>query len=453
MARHSNGLKNYAIAPSIFAAVIVLSLILVGGVWWFMKRDQASLEHQGANSTCIEGEVKLPVSNASTAVLQQFVTDYAASKPIVKDHCVKIEYVQDIDDAALVFLSGDVEGTLEAAKRSATSSTWPVAQADPLGIAYEVGSPKPSGKWDALKDSASIYAPASFEGKLAAAFLGNVRGKPYQIVTATTTPKGMEFYQPEDTIAVPIYAIALNPAGNINEDQTRAATDFASFVESAEKASFTLAKDELITQAQQATVDVEVELPTGTDTLVLLDTSENMQQTFPEGETFFAQTIRTLDPLLRSVGREGGKVALWNYSSPLSQGVNRAWRANVEFSKNDNGTASVEAMQKFGTGGTPKTREALEAAIKAAADQAREKNTPVRLVLLTTGTQDAEPSTPFSGMDNVILDIIHLGQQPVDSGIAEWATTHGGSATTAGSIAELETALNASFGTSSPIAP
>lgn len=108
MARHSNGLKNYAIAPSIFAAVIVLALILVGGVWWLMKRDQANQQHEASDSSCIEGEVKLPVSSASTAVLQQLVTDYAASKPVVKDHCVKIEHVQDIKDAALVFLSGDV---------------------------------------------------------------------------------------------------------------------------------------------------------------------------------------------------------------------------------------------------------------------------------------------------------------------------------------------------------
>lgn len=218
MARHSNGLKNYAIAPSIFAAVIVLALILVGGVWWLMKRDQANQQHEASDSSCIEGEVKLPVSSASTAVLQQLVTDYAASKPVVKDHCVKIEHVQDIKDAALVFLSGDVQGSLEAAKRSAASATWPVAQADPLGVAYKVGSEKPSGTWETLREQASIGAPASFEGKLAAAFLGNIHGQPYQVVTATTTPKGMEFYQPEDTIAVPIYAVALNPAGSITED-------------------------------------------------------------------------------------------------------------------------------------------------------------------------------------------------------------------------------------------
>lgn len=447
MARHSNGLKNYAIAPSIFAAVIVISLILVAGVWWFMKREQANQQHTGSEGTCIEGDVKLPISNASTAVLQQLVTDYAASKPIVKDHCVKIEHVQDIEDAALVFLSGDVDGTLQSAKRTASSSEWPVAQSDPLGLAYKVGDPKPAGKWENLKDSATINAPASFEGKLASAFLGNVKGQPYQVVTATTTPKGMEFYQPDDTIAVPIYAIALNPAGKVHEDQTRAASDFVNFIKAAEKSGLKLASDQLLTQAQQATVDVKVELPTGTDTLVLLDTSENMQQSFGE-ESYFTESVRILDPLVRSVGDNGAKVALWNYSSPLSRGVKRAWRPNVEFSKNDNGSASVEAMQKFGTGGNPRTREALEAAMKSAADQAREKNAPVRLVLVTTGTSDSDPLAAFSGPDNVILEVIHIGSQPVDSGVQEWATTHGGTVTVVSTTAELEAALKTAFGAS-----
>ena len=447
MARHSNGLKNYAIAPSIFAAVIVLALILVGGVWWLMKRDQANQQHEASDSSCIEGEVKLPVSSASTAVLQQLVTDYAASKPVVKDHCVKIEHVQDIKDAALVFLSGDVQGSLEAAKRSAASATWPVAQADPLGVAYKVGSEKPSGTWETLREQASIGAPASFEGKLAAAFLGNIHGQPYQVVTATTTPKGMEFYQPEDTIAVPIYAVALNPAGSVTEDQTRAADDFTNFVKSTDAKTVKLASDELLTQAKQANVEVQVNLPTGTDTLVLLDTSSNMQ-TDIGGGSYFDETVAAIDPLLRAVGRNGGNVSLWNYSSPLTQGVNRAWRSNVEFSKNDDGTASMDAMRKFGTGGTPRTREALDEAMKKAGDHARETNNPVRLVLITTGTQDADPTTPYSGLDNVILEIVHIGSQPVDTGIADWATTHGGSATVVSTSSELQAALATIFGAS-----
>ncbi|MDO5077354.1 hypothetical protein [Corynebacterium sp.] len=446
MARHSNGLKNYAIAPSIFAAVIVLALILVGGVWWWMKRDQANQQHNAGDGVCIEGDVKLPISSASTAALQQLVTDYAASKPVVKDHCVKIEHVQDIKDAALVFLSGDVQGSLEAAKRSAASANWPVAQADPLGIAYKVGSAKPSGTWDTLREQASIGAPASFEGKLAAAYLGNLHGHPYQVVTSTTTPKGMEFYQPEDTIAVPIYAVALNPAGAISEQQTRAADDFANFVKSTDKTTTKLASEELLTQAKQANVEVQVNLPTGTDTLVLLDTSSTMQ-TALDGGTYFEETVRVLDPLLHAVGRDGGNVSLWNYSSPLTQGINRAWRANVEFSKNDNGSASVEAMRRFGTGGTPRTREALDEAMKKAGDHAREINNPVRLVLVTTGTQDADPATPYSGLDNVLLEIVHIGNQPVDTGISEWATTHGGSATVVNTTAELEAALATIFGT------
>ncbi|HJG56073.1 MAG TPA: hypothetical protein K8V57_00115, partial [Corynebacterium xerosis] len=79
-------------------------------------------------------------------------------------------------------------------------------------------------------------------------------------------------------------------------------------------------------------------------TLVLLDTSEGMDLDAVRG---------ALTPLLdRAIDGEGRRVALWNYSSPMSEGVISPVRPNVRFGAGAK-DRSAEVLAQLGTGGEP----------------------------------------------------------------------------------------------------
>ena len=222
-----------------------------------------------------------------------------------------------------------------------------------------------------------------------------------RVVSATTPVTGGE-------------AHVLSPGGEVNEEQTRAAADFASFHEAPETETTTSETTDETTSEAAAP-----EAPAPADTLILFDTSA---QTDP----FHQQASDALAQLSLDLGAQGQQVAMWNYSSPLTPGVTQGWRTNVGFS---DGTNAAAAVQRFGTGGVPQTRSAVVAAIANAADQSRLTGQPARVLLVTSGTaQDMDDATFTAAFEqargdaDVQLEIVHVGDAPVDAVLADLGT-------------------------------
>ena len=137
------------------------------------------------------------------------------------------------------------------------------------------------------------------------------------------------------------------------------------------------------------------------------------------------------------------QVGLWNYSSPINEGVTRGYRVNVPL------TFSAEevnvAVQRFATGGVPQTREALLAATSAAAD-ARD---PMRVVLVTTGTADGGNDEEFANSLKPYLEqgadiaVVHVGDAQQDAGVQRVASSQ----QQVSNADELARALDAAIGT------
>ncbi|MGV3159505.1 VWA domain-containing protein [Corynebacterium sp. 32222D000AT] len=152
-------------------------------------------------------------------------------------------------------------------------------------------------------------------------------------------------------------------------------------------------------------------------TLFLLDTSDQMAP-------YFDAAAGGVAGAAEGVGGEDKAVSLWNYSSPISATATVGYRQNLGFS--DAGeTASV--VNNFGTGGVPQTRSAIVAAANNAADYARESNAPARVVLVTTGTDDALADEDFASQlasakdSNVEISVVHLGDGEVDKALEDAA--------------------------------
>lgn len=200
-------------------------------------------------------------------------------------------------------------------------------------------------------------------------------------------------------------AHVLNASGAVTEEQVRAGADFAK-------------SHETTTETTAETTAVP-EAPAARDTLILFDTSAPT-------EPFHQQATDTLAQLALDLGAEGRQVALWNYSSPLNPGVTQGWRSNVGFS---DGTDAAAAIQRFGTGGVPQTRSAVVAAVSAAADRARDTGAPVRVLVVTSGTDqdmdDAAFASAFEqakGDADVTVEVAHLGEGEPDAALAAVST-------------------------------
>ncbi|MFD5868741.1 vWA domain-containing protein [Corynebacterium sp. NPDC060344] len=111
-------------------------------------------------------------------------------------------------------------------------------------------------------------------------------------------------------------------------------------------------------------------------TLLLLDTSEGMDLGAVRG---------ALGPLLdRAIDGEGRRVALWNYSSPMSEGVTSPVRPNVQFGAGAK-DRSAAILGQLGTGGEPWLWRSVGPAVDYAAE-AWSPGVPNRVVLVTSGS-------------------------------------------------------------------
>jgi len=213
-------------------------------------------------------------------------------------------------------------------------------------------------------------------------------------------------------------AHVLTPTDGVNEEQVRAATEFARFHEDTDRtteATSEEAPEETVTEETPAPEPA----PEAVDTLILFDTSA---QSVP----FHDAATDALARLSLDLGAQGRQVAMWNYSSPLNPGVTQGWRTNVSFS---DGTDAAAAVRLFGTGGVPQTRSAVVAAIGNAAEHSRATGQPARVLLVTSGTaqdmDDAAFAAAFEqarGDADVVLEVVHVGAGEVDAVLADVGT-------------------------------
>ena len=191
-----------------------------------------------------------------------------------------------------------------------------------------------------------------------------------------------------------------------------------------------------------------------TDTMFLLDTSENMGAGFANdvtGPTRFQAAADAIAAVAPALSEAGHAAALWNYSSPLNPGVQQGWRRNIWFS---DGAETARSVQLLGTGGVPQTNEALLAAAHAISYYAATQqgaagiasSAPARIVLITSGTADAyaDFAEQFRAAlgENAQLAVIHVGAGEPDAALREVATD----VQVAKNAAELDQSLRRAVG-------
>ncbi|MDK8469058.1 vWA domain-containing protein [Corynebacterium accolens] len=176
------------------------------------------------------------------------------------------------------------------------------------------------------------------------------------------------------------------------------------------------------------------------NTLLLVDTSANMT-------AMFDATQQALSGTAGKLSQNNSQVALWNYSSPISEAATVGYRDNLGFG---NGAAVPETLAAFGTGGVPQSRSATIAALNTAADQAAGTNQKARVVLVTTGTEldmdEAQFAAALDGAksDNVELSVVHVGPGAVDEQLKHGADNF--TSVDAGTQEDLNAAMDKAAG-------
>ena len=130
-----------------------------------------------------------------------------------------------------------------------------------------------------------------------------------------------------------------------------------------------------------------------------------------------------IDEAVGELTGAGRSVALWNYSSPLSPGATKGYRANVAFTTDAD--ALIGTAARFLNDGQPLTREAVSAAVDYAESEA-DADAPVRIVLITSGTDDPDNDYPEQALAaaqerGVTLSIVNAGDGGSDPALARAA--------------------------------
>ncbi|MDO4908580.1 MAG: hypothetical protein Q3962_01845 [Corynebacterium sp.] len=176
-------------------------------------------------------------------------------------------------------------------------------------------------------------------------------------------------------------------------------------------------------------------------TLVLLDASLNMED-HTDGQSIFALSRRAI---IDAANESGQPLALWNYSSALTNSGAKGWRTNTGFESIDQVTP---VLMGLGTGGVPQTREALLAALPVAAAEPN----PVTIVLITSATADgaADAAGDQAFADQVraalnpkdTLNVVHVGGRETDMTLSSVATN----TSSARTAAEIHSAIARAWG-------
>lgn len=449
MARHASNQNHFRLAGWLIALLVAIALVLALVLFLAFRDDT---DTTAAEQECVTGDLALPVAASDEKVGRSLIDDYAAANPVVRDYCVKPEYVDDVKDAAVYIAPNTsvAHTVLEAAGRTSAVSDPEAVYGETVGVAgaNEV-------KLEDLKAD-TVRFPVDEEPEASALVASKVAGNDNDAVKVLTeqrvnnvadfnvangyvataehsVPEGLKFTPVGADIVYT--AIPLNQNDAISEDQARAGQDFArtsaeSFGGSIDDqpvisdlvwaAARPTGGDALGNEAQVAKEDTD-ELPkqddniTPENTLFLLDTSEAMAP-------FLEPAADAIGTTALELGGAGKQVGLWNYSSPLNPGVVNGYRQNLTVSP-DAESVNI-AVHRFLVGGVPQTREALQA---AAADYGSLDN-PTRIVLVTTGSADAGDDKAFADAfrqaagDEVDVTVVHVGEGANDAAVEQVAT-------------------------------
>ena len=314
--------------------------------------------------------------------------------------------------------------------------------------------------------------------------------EPMVAAATATGSEGLSFISPDGSPALSAPMVAFTSGGPIDETNARAAAEFVEFAredggvdaaepgdDSAAASPLDGAAGELLPEiaarqtnpAAGAATDVpesaagEPGAERGDDagsdraapaddaaatepagsTLVLLDTSEGMDLDAVRG---------ALTPLLdRAIDGEGRRVALWNYSSPMSEGVISPVRPNVRFGAGAK-DRSAEVLAQLGTGGEPWLWRSVGPAVDYVAET-HSAGVANRVVLVTTGA-DATGDDAGAAIDRIAaaagtdrpvrVDVVIVGEDATGGDLAALASATGGSVRVAGE--DLTAALVAAMG-------
>lgn len=480
MARHSSGQNNFRLSKSLTIALITILAVIALILWWvFADRSDDSTTQAGestetTSSTVEAGQDCLALSLGGDAALVDKVLEKFQDNPASGDPCVTAEPAGADQAAATYLFAGSREEAAAALAGAGVTAagagdTWTQVAAAAAGVAT-------SDEGVAELDSVS-FPVADQPTTAAAVALGLAQGDEEraagalaedQLTTAdsaaqspafatldtTELPAGYEF-QAVEGAEVPVWSIPLVDA---TEEQAQAGAAFAAAFSGAETegAALTSVLERsrvLAEEAEQAEEEVVAPVGSPSDTLIVLDTSGNMDQVVPGSqESYHTLSSNLLVDLARETGGLGNQVALNNFSSPLNPGVTRGWRPNVSFPDTSGGNNAAGAIARFGTGGVPLTRAAAVAAASIGAEHSAATGREVRVVLVTTGSvsdytdesflRDIEAATG----DKVSLQVVHVGSGEVDRTLAAYAMANGGSAVTAANAQELNDALRSAFG-------
>lgn len=426
MGRHSSGKNNYSLSAGAIIALVVAIALIIAGIWWYVSHRESPAD-PASNATGRDCTL-VPVAATDRQLAETLIASW--SDP-AGDECVEAEYTEDIDNAA-IFIGPDsplVDEELSASGRNADGDKQPVASV-PVGVSgservtiSDIDPTSVTYDTDTQPEASVLVADALGAEDL------DTEGGQYSATAETQAPEGQAF-TPVDGVQLVHFARTLAPNDTVSEEQAAAATtltDSAVELYDGPDAS-PEAPDQLwaaATSTDQGTDGEREEdgqagseksqpepVKEGTQladhTLFLLDTSTAIAP-------FYEQSASAIGDAAVAATGQGAQVALWNYSSPLNPGVAQGWRRNINFT--DAGEEVRQSVQRFGTGGQPQTRSAVEAALASTA----ELDGTGRVVLVTTGTADSLRALPPLP-DNVELSVIHVGAGAVDEELTELAT-------------------------------
>ena len=462
MARHASDENSTAVAGYVWvvAAIVVIALI-VAGIWALVQPRT-----QSTAADCSAGPLTFEVAAGPTSAVRSLGESYSVSAPVVQDYCVSPTFGQDITQAAAFTAAGSKESitqTLSDASRTPATDEWTIAGQTLLGIAHKDGVDFPGGTWGNIantdvafaRDSSSVSTfiatamaggdPARTQNFLTQGEVESIQaavdaGRPLIAVAEADTPPGYTFYSP-DGFAVPTYYVPLTTTDEVEENEVRAASDFARYISEQvttnpltdEQQRWLVAAEQLTGSAAPNT-DPTASGVVASDTLFLLDTSSSMSN--PAGDTtWIAAAKQTITDVAQAIDGAGKQVALWNYSSPINPGVVKGWRANTGFGP---AAGIADQLSQLGTAGDSWTRSSVVAAVAQGAQQAQASGAPVTVLLISSGSVPEMDDATFTaqldaarGNADVRVNVITVGQASPDAALQVWTESHGGLTTNA----------------------
>ena len=457
MAKHASGKNNYRLSGELIALLVVLALIAAAVIWWLSTRGDDADSAEAQPEDCVAGELVLPVAASDKGAGQSLVDAYGASSPVVRDYCVKPQLVDSVADAA-VFVAPNTAVThqsLDSAGRTPAVSDAQPAYSEAVGVAGKDEIKFEDLTADKLRFAVSEESAASAlvasqvvgndndavqaltDQRIASASELDADAGEYLATAEDAVPEGLKF-TPVGADAV-YTAFPLNQNDKVDENQARAGQDFARFASEHFDGS---AKD------QPAVSDLvwAAALPAGGEAITADEKEDSDTQNAadpdkaadeagsnaaalqPENTLFLLDTSDAMSPYIQpakdaianaalELGAQGKQVGLWNYSSPLNPGVVVGYRQNITVSPDADSVAV--AVRRFLTGGVPQTRQAVEAAAGAYGTG----DAKTRIVLVTTGTADAEDDNAFEDAvrgaagDKVEITVVRVGEGEADQAV------------------------------------